>query len=53
MSGLMDNFTIAVIVGDAFVLLVFLGMLVTDMKTKTEKQVIQMNPVKPAGKRSV
>jgi hypothetical protein len=49
----MDNFTIAVVVGDVVVMLFFLAMLVVDKKKdKRDNPVVQMNPVKSAGKRS-
>ena len=44
----MDNFTLAVIIGDAAMVLAFIALIVLDKK---EPQRI-LEPVKPSGKRS-
>ena len=43
----MDNFTLAVIIGDAIILAMFLLMVILDKKEKPEAT----EPLKPAGKR--
>ena len=45
--GIMDNFTLAVIVGDVVMMLAFIALIVLDKKETRPT----IEPVKPAGKR--